>query len=392
MARPLRIGIDATCWWNQRGFGRFTVQLLKAMTSLAPEEDYTLITDRDVDADEFPGSCRVINARPRRTVTSSAVADGRRSLSDLRLFTRAVKRLAPDVFFFPAVYSFFPVPLGTRTVICFHDTIAEAFPEKIFPDLRSRWAWRAKVRLALAQSTRIMAISQSTEDDLIARFRLRPDQIDRVTEAADEQFRVLDDRTSVDATLDRLKLPQDRPYLLYVGGISPHKNLTRLLHAMSVVLRQTDTRLFLVGDTKAAGFLDNYAELEAILEGDPALRAACTFTGYVSDDDLVALYNGAHAVILPSLSEGFGLPAVEAMACGVPVLASRAGSLPEVVGDAGLFFDPLDETEMAHQISTLLTSMELRNQLAGLALQRAAQFSWRTAAELALRSLHRAAR
>jgi glycosyltransferase involved in cell wall biosynthesis len=146
----------------------------------------------------------------------------------------------------------------------------------------------------------------------------------------------------------------------------------------------------MVGDLAADGFLANAGELRAKIDADPALRARAVFTGYVSDDDLVALYNGAVALVLPSLLEGFGLPAVEAMACGTPVLASRVGSLPEVVGDAGLLFDPQSAEEMAAAIRSVVDDPGLRGDLARRASDRARRFTWERAADLAMRSLERA--
>ena len=385
----MRIGIDATCCFNRRGFGRFTQQLLRALVRAFPEHEYVLLVDRDAAPGDVPEGCEVVNARPARTVTASAVAGDRRTLGEMLAFTLAARRARPDVFFFPAVYSYFPLPLRLRSVVCFHDTIAEDFPELVFPNRTSRWAWGAKVRLALWQATRIMTISAASRASLMRHFGVKPDEIDVVTEGPSPGFGVLDDRERVRATLRSLNLA-DRPYLLFVGGISPHKNLTTLLDAMQKVLPEHEVRLVMVGDLDADGFLANPDELRARIDADERLRASCVFTGFVSDEDLVDLYNGATALVFPSLGEGFGLPAVEAMASGIPVLASNAGSLPEVVGDAGLFYDPLDASAMAREISRFLDDDELRADLGKRAIVRARQFTWERAAELAMASLERA--
>jgi glycosyltransferase involved in cell wall biosynthesis len=203
-------------------------------------------------------------------------------------------------------------------------------------------------------------------------------------------FQVLDDWQRIDDVLQRTEVPRDRRYLLHVGAISPHKNLLALLNAMALALDTHDATLVLVGDLDADGFLANFAELERKVSATPRLQTNCVFTGRVSDDDLVSLYNAAWALVFPSLSEGFGLPAVEAMACGVPVLASRAGSLPEVVGPAGLYFDPTDVEDMAAQIKRILSEPSLREDLARRALMRSREFSWDRAAELAFTSLEKA--
>ena len=151
-------------------------------------------------------------------------------------------------------------------------------------------------------------------------------------------------------------LPAQPPLLVYVGGLAPHKNLHGLLAGFERALQQSDLGgavLALVGDFKGAGFYSDAQSLLDRVNGSDALRGRVFFTGYVSDDDLVALYSDAMAAAMPSFSEGFGLPAVEAMACGAPVLSSDRGSLPEVVGEGGLYFDPESSDAIARSIVSL---------------------------------------
>jgi len=145
-----------------------------------------------------------------------------------------------------------------------------------------------------------------------------------------------------------------------------------------------ELHLALVGDFEGAGFLSNYESLKQRVEHSQALRGRVHFSGYVSDDDLVALYSSAVAAAIPSFSEGFGLPAIEAMACGAPVLSSTLGSLPEVVGEAGVYFDPAQPQEIADAISTMVNDTELRERLSQIALARAPEFTWERAARRAL--------
>lgn len=387
----MRVAIDATCAWNRRGFGRFTVEILAALARRATDHRFVLLVDRPPEPGLLPAAWEIVNVAPRQTVTGSAVAGGRRSMADMLAFTLAAWRLRPDVLFYPAVYSFFPAPPATRTVVCFHDTIAESHPGLVFPDRRSRWSWAAKVRLALWQATRLMTVSEASRTALVERFHLDPGCIDLVTEGPGAAFVPQADSRARTAALQRLGIPTARPYLLHVGGLSPHKNLARLIEAMTLLPDGADATLVLTGDEGADGFLQEARRLRALVAADPRLAGRCLFTGFVSDADLVSLYTGALALVFPSLAEGFGLPAVEAMACGVPVLASRAGSLPEVVGPAGLYFDARDPADMAAQIGRLLAAPDLRRALAVRAAERARFFSWDRAAELALESLERAA-
>jgi len=289
----MRIGIDATSCWNRRGFGRFASELLGAMAARPDGHELTLLVDREPEPGILPNGCTIMNAAPRRTVVSSAVAGSRRSLRDMWAFTRAAKRLNPDVFFFPAVYSFFPIPRRMPTVVCFHDTIAESFPRLVFANWRNHLAWRMKIRLALRQASRLMTVSEASRASLAARFHVSSERIDVVTEAPSAVFRKLEDRQSIEDTLRRFNIPRDRRYLLHVGGISPHKNLLALLNAMEMVLRRHDVTLVMVGDVEGDGFLANFAQLEEKVRTTPQLRANCVFTGRVSDSDLALLYNAA---------------------------------------------------------------------------------------------------
>jgi glycosyltransferase involved in cell wall biosynthesis len=323
-------------------------------------------------------------------VTGSASAGGRRGLLERLAFTRAARRARAELVFEPAVYSYFPLRPGQRSVVCFHDTIAESFPRLVFPDRRSEWAWRAKSWLAARQATRVMTVSAASRDALAAAYRLPPGRIDVVTEGADARFRPAGDRAALERDLARLGVPRGRPFFLFVGGISPHKNLATLLDGFAGLLRDDDATLVLAGDRQAGGFLADSAALETKVRADERLRARVVWTGHVGEDDLVALYQGARALVLPSLLEGFGLPALEAMSCGIPVAASRAGALPEVVGEAGLLFEPTDATALASALRRLLRDDDLVATLSARALERAAGFSWARGAELAAESFAQA--
>jgi alpha-1,3-rhamnosyl/mannosyltransferase len=390
MSARIHVGVDATTWWNDRGFGRFTRELLKAL--LVPDSAfrYTLVVDREPSG-ELPDGARVLCTATRRSLTEAAVQDGARSPLDLLAMSRLVLGERFDLFFYPAVYSYFPLLSRVPCVVAFHDTIAERYPELVFPTRKNQIFWNAKVALAKLQATRVMTVSRASAEDLERILHIPAARIDLVTEGPDPVFRKLDDTEAALAVRARFGIDAQAPLLVYVGGLSPHKNLLGLLRAMPAVLqRHPEVRLAIVGDTSGKGFHDNVAELQGFVGRDEALRTRVHFTGYVSDEDLVQLYNTATALVFPSLWEGFGLPAVEAMACGLPVLASRRGSLPEVVSDAGLLFEPDDPSDIARKILSLLDDGELRARLGPLALLRARSFSWERGARLAEASFMRA--
>ena len=387
--RRIHVGVDATSWSNDRGFGRFTRQLLTALAARETGFRYTLLFDRR-PADRLPAGVAVLSAATQRTLDESAAGKSTRSLPYLWQMGQLARREKFDVFFFPALYSYFPLFAKAPCVVCFHDATAERLPHLLFPTRFNHGLWRAKTALARLQTTRAMTVSQSSAADLENILRFPKQGIDVVTEAADPVFRVLDDPAIPAETRARLGIPADGPLLVHVGGMNAHKNILGLLKAMpTIVARHPRVQLAVVGDTSGKGFWDNVGDLRTFVAEHPPLAGHVHFTGYIDDTALCELLNGAYALVFPSLWEGFGLPAVEAMACGVPVLASRRGSLPEVVGDAGLYFDPEDPAAIAASVVRLLDDTALRDRLAGIARCRAGRFSWERAAELAERSFRR---
>lgn len=386
--RQLHVGIDATTWANDRGFGRFTRELVAALLRRPSGFRYTLVFDRVPE--DIPPGVNVVTAPTNRSLTEAAVGTHSRSLGDLWRLGGAVRRTGFDVFFFPAVYSYFPVLSRVPCVVCYHDTTAERFPQLLFPGRLNRWFWIAKTSLARWQTTRAMTVSETSARDLGRIFGMDRERIDVVTEGAAPVFGVLGNSQQVLAMRDRVGIPSGARLLVYVGGLNPHKNLMGLLRAMPRALAaHPELHLAIVGDVSGKGFWDNVSELKEHVRTHVLLQEHVTFTGYLDDPSLVELLNGAEALVFPSLWEGFGLPAVEAMCCGVPVLASRRGSLPEIVGDAGLFFEPEDPSSIAECLTHFLDDPVLRSKLAEASLNRGRRFSWDRAAELAEASFER---
>jgi glycosyltransferase involved in cell wall biosynthesis len=382
----MRIGIDACCWSNRRGFGRFTRELVAHMVAGFPGHEFVLFMDRRTAQDyQFPAGACIQVVDTRRQPTRAAAADSARSPADLWRMSRAVSRQALDVFFFPAVYSFYPLLRRIPTVVTFHDAIPESQPELIFPGLRSRVFWKLKVRLALRQADQILTVSQNARSQIAKAFHYPESAIHVIEEGPNACFQPTNDPETIRCVLRQYHLPSEAALILYVGGISPHKNLQGLLQALARVRQESPGpwHLVLVGDHTNDSFYGCYEELVALC-GQLKMTERVTFTGFVPDEHLVALYNAATMLVLPSFNEGFGLPVVEAMACGVPVAASRRGSLPEVVGSAGVLFDPGDHEEMASVLVRLLDDSALRQHLRAEGLRRAENFSWKAGAAKAV--------
>ena len=377
----MHIGIDACCWSNQRGFGRFTRELVPRMLEQFPAHDFTLVADRWTAKEAvFPRRARLEVVNTDAQPTRAASADGARTPRDVWRLARAASRLASDVFFFPAVYSFYPMLRRVPTIVTFHDATAERYPGLIFRSRRSRLFWDLKTWLARKQADRLVAVSASAKNQIAAAFQYPASSIRVVSEAPSECFQPLDRAgPEVAHVRHRYGLPSEEPLILYVGGISPHKNLDGLLHAFSLLHKEKVCHLVLVGDHANDSFYGCYPSLLA-LRDRLGLEPYVTFTGFVPDEHLVALHSSATLLVLPSLNEGFGLPAVEAMACELPVAASDRGSLPEVLDTAGLYFDPLDREQMAGVMSRLLSDSDLRAELSSRGRERAREFSWNAAA------------
>ncbi len=379
----MRIGFDGSCLSNRRGFGRFSRLLLDALARHDRGHEIVVFLDQDADRlVDITGSLERVAVSLREPPSLAASARGRRRITDMLAMGRAVARCRLDLMYFPATYTFYPVWNVPRLVVTMHDTLALEHPELVFPTRRGRLAWLLKEHVAVRMAHRIVTVSETSRQTLATWFRLDPQTLRVVTEGPDPIFRHRPDDPGAMEVLRKHGLGPGTRYLLYVGGLSPHKNLPRLIQAFSG-LDDRSLALVIVGDLDDV-FHTHVPEIRRVIASAQAGGAgSIILPGFVGDHELVHLYNRAYALVQPSLMEGFGLPPVEAMACGTPVLASRAGSLPEIVGDAGLFFEPSDVESIRATLARLNAQPDLRNQLATLALHRASRFSWdRAAAEL----------
>lgn len=378
----MKIGIDAVTWNNRRGFGRFTRELLEALITNDRTNEYLFFTDDEIQevAVDQP-NVKIIPTKTGVSAMQAASSSGRRSIRDLLAMSREVWRHQVDLFFFPAVYSYFPIFNRAKIIVTLHDVIAEHHPELVFPNSRLKNFWKIKQNIAIRQADLILTVSDYSKTEIINYFNLPESKIRVISEAARSVFRVIPSGDESKKALDRHKLKPDDKFLLYVGGISPHKNLKALVDAFSIIVNSSTGRLklVLVGDYKDDPFFSIYPDLKKHINSLD-LTERVMFTGFIDDIDLAHFYNAAFLVVLPSLEEGFGLPAVEAMACGAPVAASRRGSLPEVLGKAGRFFDPASVSNMAETISGIIENAPLQAEMRRAGLDRAKDYLWNKAA------------
>jgi len=382
----VRIGVDGSCWANRRGYGRYTRELLHAVLERDRASEYVFFIDAASlrTAAPLPENVRVVSVVTSRAATEAAAAGGRRSLGDMWAMRRAVARESLDLFYFPSVYTFFPIKTRARVAVTIHDTIAERFPDLVFPDARSRLFWKIKVRLAVRRADRILTVSRTAKDDVVLEFGLQESRVSVVSDAVSPMFRPLEGEEAVRDVARRHGIGSGERFILYVGGISPHKNLAGLVDAFAGIAGVfPEVKLLLAGDYADDGFYSSYPATRRQIEA-LGLEARVTFTGFVTDEELLHLYNAAEVLVLPSFHEGFGLPALEAMACGTPVIVSDAGALPEVVGDAGRIFDPRKADALGRHLHAVLGDPGTRREMSERGLHRAKQLSWGRSAERAL--------
>ena len=389
----MRIGVDAACLSNGRGYGRFTRELLRAMVRQSPGDEFVFFIDNravgrlDLDAPNI----RRVQVAPRVPPTVAAAAGDYRSPVDMLRFTAAVWRERPDVFFSPSVYTYFPLPPRLPLVVAIHDTIAERFPELTLPSRRSRLFWRMKVGLALNQADLVLTVSEFSSGELQSVLRVPASRIRVAVEAPAAAYTPSNAGEAADAAT-RLGLPPDSRWLMYVGGFNPHKRVDRIVraHARLVTERPDDpVHLVLVGTTTGDVFHGEIGHIRRTID-ELGTAHLVHWPGFVPDDELRHLHSGALALLLPSESEGFGLPAVEAAACGTPVIATTSSPLPQLLEGGGIFIPPGDEDALAAALLRLAGDEELRRSMGARARERAALLSWDNSARSALDALREA--
>jgi glycosyltransferase involved in cell wall biosynthesis len=315
----------------------------------------------------------------------AASAAGARSLKDLFRFRRAAARQPADVVFFPAVYSYFPVGGRRPVAVTFHDAIAETLPKHVFPHWHNRLFWNLKCRAAARRASLIVTVSEASRKAIEAAYGLAGRRIAVVSWGFDRRiFHPRRDPDEERRERAALGIGPRTSVILAVGGLSPHKNLDRLILAVAALLKERpdrDVHVALVGADRGEDVFFSSRDALVALVAKCGLTGRVTFTGFVSDERLGALYRLAAVLAFPSLLEGFGLPALEAMASGTAVAASTRGSLPEVLGEAGFFFDAASTEDAARALARCLDDRAARDLATAAGLRIAERFSWEAGAE-----------
>lgn len=362
-----KIGIDARFYSsNFTGIGRYTAELIRHLAELDTENQYVIFLN-DPQYNQF----KIPNERFKKVLVNAR----HYSLAEQTKFLRAIQREKLDLMHFTHFNA--PLLYMGKTVVTIHDLILEFFPGKKMTSPLYRWGYKATLRRAVDHAEHIFTVSEHTAEDLQKILGTSRDKITVTYNGLGEEFHPLTDESLAKRVREEYKL--DRGFLLYTGVWRTHKNLVRLLEAFAKVRNEgEDILLVMTGKPDPV-----YDEVPKTIE-KLGLAQYIRRVGLVSEEDLIALYGLAQAYVFPSMYEGFGMPPLEAMACGTPVVTSNTSSMPEVCGENALYFDPYNIDEMAEKIHEILHNQELRERLVRDGLVRIKKFNWRDCAEKTL--------
>jgi len=356
------IGIDARMFGTAQaaGIGQYAEELVRHLVKNDPANQYHVFVTGEA------GSAFPIYAP---NLTKTVVPYPHYTYSEQFLYPGILQKTKLDLVHYTNFNSpifFHKIP----SIVTIHDLTLWFFPGRQQTGPLKRLLYRVVIRRACQNARHIIAITEATKQDIVRLLKIDPSKITVVYEAASDRYRP----TSLSSNLDQLKRKFNitKPYFLYVGQWRAHKNVIRLIRAFAIVRRryQLDCQLVLSSKIDSA-----YPQVQSTIK-ELGLRDDVILTGYVADSELPYLYGGADCFVFPSLYEGFGLPPIEAMACGTPVVSSNTSCMPEVLGEAARYFDPLDVEEMAKVMAEVGKSYSLKRELKAKGLQQAKLYSF----------------
>jgi glycosyltransferase involved in cell wall biosynthesis len=370
----MKIGMNALFYQNSaNGSGQYLIHLLNALAQIDTRNEYILLGPRPL-----PKGTRTLFNYQEHPVPGLATKSKQIEKVTWEQLTApaAARKAGVDLLHIP----YFAPPLLSRipTVVTIHDVIPLRLPA-YHPNGKIKAYFNLVSRTA-RQATQVITVSHHAKKDIVETLKLAPERIRVIHLAAGDEYQPIHD-PALRATV-RARYGVGKRYIFYLGGLDQRKNVPQLVRAFAQLYAQQDDpnlQLFISGDpdkTRGPLFPDPRP-----IAAELGIERQIVY-GFVSDEDKPVIYSDASLFVFPSLYEGFGLPPLEALACGAPVVCSNRSSLPEVVGDAALIVDPDNTTELTTAMKRVLTDKNLEADLRARALKRAAQFSWqKTAAE-----------
>jgi glycosyltransferase involved in cell wall biosynthesis len=363
----MKIGIDCRMYSSDfTGIGRYVYELVENLFKIDHQNEYVLFFNEP----EF--SKYTIQSKCVKKVLANA---SHYSLREQTHFLKILKDENLDLMHFTHFNA--PIFYKRPSVVTIHDLTLHFYPGKKITSPLHRAGYYKVIKSAVKNAKKIITVSQNTKKDLQVLMKTPSQKISVIYEGVNEKFKQLSDRQSIIEVTQKYKL--DKPYLLYTGVWRSHKNLPNLIKAFHILKTEYDFDGYLV----ITGRRDPVYEADVVGETQTLqLEDDVIFTGLVKERELVPLYNGALMYVFPSLYEGFGLPPLEAMQCGIPVAVSNASCLPEVCGqNNAVFFNPNDPRDMAEKIFEVTSQKSLRENLIQNGLKRVKEFSWQKMAQ-----------
>lgn len=359
------------------GTARYAVALIEALAALPQAPELVLLTTEATD------SHGLWKRFARQALPGCRLLPALMTIGNLALRVAAARHRLDLVHDPNGIAPFLALPPATRRIVTIHDAIPLVHPET--HNRIDIWRYRFMLPYSARRSDLVLTDSDQSGRDIVRHLRVPENKLRVIPLGIEARFSPVDDLAVRRRVLDRYSIT--RPYLLYIGGINARKNVARLLEAYARVRQDYPDLCLVIGGQRQwkTGAIDTAIERLALADD-------VHFTGYLNDADLPALYSAAKAFVWPSLYEGFGIPPLEAMACGTPTITSNSSSLPEVVGDAALMVDPYDVTALAQAIARVLTDGALRADLRRRGRNRAAQFTWERTARATLAAYEEALR
>ncbi|MDO8619123.1 MAG: glycosyltransferase family 1 protein [Candidatus Daviesbacteria bacterium] len=355
---------------DRLGSSKVAYELIKQLEKLDHKNEYTILLPNH-PMDDFPKERPGFNYKilhPKRFWSAFALP--------LALFTAKVK---PNLIFSPTHYipRFSPV----KRVGTIFDLSFLYFPK--YFQKRDLWRLKSGTKFSVQNSNKIITISNSSKQDIVKSYGIEKNKIVVAYPGYDsESFYILSDQVRIQTIKDKYRIIGN--YVIFVGTIQPRKNIIRLIEVFQKI---DNLKLVIVGKTSGLGRSGWMYENILKKPKELGIEDRIIFTGFVSNEDLNLLLNGASAFVLASLWEGFGIPVVDAMAVGLPVIVSNVSSLPEVVGEAGLLVDPESSSQIEQAIRTITTDKKLAAKKSKQALAQSAKFSWDKMAKVVLKTL-----
>ena len=344
---------------NQTGIGNYCFEMIKY---LKHKNSVSLI--KHSSGDDEPGCDTIISNFPPGNFSyllwSMSLSLHRDKLKDF------------DIIHNPSQYPV--IPMGKKYVITIHDLIPVLYPQMVGKIHAN--AFKKYIPYIIKHSSKIISISKSTKNDIIRLYSINPDKIDVIPNGVSESFKIMPS-SLLNEFRERYKLTN--PYILFVGALEPKKNIPNLIKSFFYLLQEKPEFELIIAGKKSWYYEDIFQTIKNL-----GIQTQVRFLNYVTSEDLPLLYNAAEIFVFPSIYEGFGLPPLEAMKCGTPVITSNVSSLPEVMGEKGIMVEPDDPVALCEAMKKLIQDISFREDQVKYGLERSRQFSWEKTADMTL--------